>query len=221
MISIQIPKLFLPGFQTIAEISSEQAGQIGDFLQQVPIGTGGKTFEKLFHEKFTDLANTSLAPAIFSLGAFTTSELNNLPFNDLVEVLTQSYAEQIEINDDSELQKLKSNLGSILSKIESLSISYKVFGLQSENSRTFKSCRIVSDIRLVFNEDIYDRQRNALIVHRLKINSVENNETKQYFFSLDTTDLKKLKEQIERAEQKDKMIKEQYKELISFITVTD
>ena len=221
MLSIQIPKPFLSGFQSLAQISAAQAKQVANFLEQISVGTGGDTFEKMFDEKFIDLANTGIASTIFSLASFTTSELNNLSDGELGEALTQSYSEQTGTKDEAHLQQLKKNLLLIFEKLGRLSSSYKVFGLLSENSRTFKNCRIVSDIRLVFNDDLADKNRNALIVHRLKINAVENDEKKEYFFSLDTNDLKKLKEQIERAEEKDKLIREQYAETISFITVTE
>ncbi|MEJ7684667.1 MAG: hypothetical protein WKG06_43830 [Segetibacter sp.] len=46
-------------------------------------------------------------------------------------------------------------------------------------------------------------------------------EKKEYYFSLNTTDLLKLKQQIARAEEKEKLIKSNYSSLISFIKITE
>ena len=55
----------------------------------------------------------------------------------------------------------------------------------------------------------------------MNLKTEENNREKEYFFSMDTTDLRKLKEQLERAEEKDRLIREQYGDAISFITITE
>lgn len=220
MVNIQIPRFFLPAFQALSVADSTQIQEIGIFLKNVPIGTGHVTFEKMFDEKFESLAISGLASTVFSLASFTLSEYKDLQGTELLDALGNSYKSQASVTEDDTLNNLKSNLRTIFDSMGNLTASYKVFSLLSENSRIYKDCRIVSDIRLVFKDDIDDEKRDALVIHRLKINVGENNKSKEYFFSLDTSDLNKLGEQITRAQEKDRLIKEQYKNAMTFITIT-
>jgi len=47
----------------------------------------------------------------------------------------------------------------------------------------------------------------ALIVHTLKLEYKQGNEEKDFYIALDTNDVKKLREQLDRAEQKAESIK--------------
>ena len=221
MVNIQIPKMLLPGFQSLANLSNNQVNEIGLFLQTVPIGTGNGTFRELFEEKFPDVSNPVIPFTIFSLASFQTSELKDLNPDELADLLLKSYIEQT--HDESPIVKdsLKSNLLVVFENLNNILVSYKVFSLLSENGKIFTGSHIISDIRLIFKDKINNKDRNALIIHKLKVITEESNEKKEYFFSLDTSDLKKLKEQIERAEEKDKLIREQYSDVMSFITITD
>jgi mRNA-degrading endonuclease YafQ of YafQ-DinJ toxin-antitoxin module len=220
MLTIQIPKSFLSGFQAIAVMPPEQLQELVVFLQQVPVGMGSATFGKSLDAKFATYSDTALSDAIYSLASFNTAT-NRTPITELAEALKNSFVVQTNLAEEKVVLQLKDNLVTILNSIENLSATFKAFGLQSENSRTFKECRVVTDIRLLFNDDISSKERKALLVHRLKVKTEENNEEKEYFFSLDTTDLSKLKEQLERAEKKDRLIREQYGDAISFITITE
>ena len=120
-----------------------------------------------------------------------------------------------------EISLLQNNLLIILDKISPLALSAKAFNLLSENKTTFIESRIISDIRLVFDNDIIKKNRLAVLVHNLKIVTTENDERKEFYFSLDTNDLKMLKTQIERAEKKDELIRHQYSNEIQFIKIND
>jgi hypothetical protein len=220
MLSIQIPKFFLPGFKQLSNRTTEQVQKIAAFLEKVPIGTGAETFEKLFIDNFQEWGNAGIASTIFSLASFTNSDVNKLDHQQLAEKLAHSYVEQSDEKGRDVLETLIANLITLLNSIGQLSATFKVFSLLSENGKTFKSSHIVTDIRLVFSENLENKNRHALLIHHLKISAEVNDETKEYFFSLDTADLRKLKEQIERAEKKDHIIREQYGDM-SFITVTE
>lgn len=220
MLTIQIPKSFLSGFQVIASMSAEDVKEVTGFLLQVPVGMGSLSFGKSFDAKFAAYSGTALSDTIYSLASFNTAT-NSTSFAELAEALKNSFVVQTNLADEKVPVKLKENLITILNSTENLSATFKAFDLQSENSRTFKECRVVTDIRLLFSDDISSKDRKAMLVHRLKIKTEENDKEKEYFFSMDTTDLRKLKEQLERAEEKDRLIREQYGDAISFITITD
>lgn len=199
----------------------EQAKEVVAFLQQVPVGTGNVSFGKSFDAKFGAFSGTILSDTIYSLASFNSSSAGSASNAELAEALKNSFVAQTNTTDEKVVMQFKDNLVIILNGIQNLSATFKAFGLQSENSRTFRECRVVTDIRLLFNDDITSKERKAMLVHRLKVKTEENNREKEYFFSMDTTDLRKLKEQLERAEEKDRLIREQYGDAISFITITE
>lgn len=221
MADIQIPKAFIAGFELLAKLNTKKAQEIANFLQQVPLGTGNKTFDTLFANAFPDLAPNILAPTIFSLSAFQGTEFEKVPAHEMADAIAEAFKVHAPDAGDDLLGNLKNNVLEIFVNLGGMFKSYKAFRLLGDNNKTFIEAKVVTDVRLVFDEEINNEAKDALIVHSLKITAEENNEKKEYYFSLDTNDLKKLKDTIERAEQKDKQIREQYANAISFITITE
>ena len=113
MLSIQIPKAFLPGFQAIASMSTEQTNEIVAFLQQVPVGTGSINFGRTFDANFAEYSGTDLSDAIYSLASFSTFSPRIEGNMDLVEALTNSFVVQTNTADDNVTVRLKNNLKTI------------------------------------------------------------------------------------------------------------
>lgn len=218
MADIQIPELYLPGFISLAKLSLVEIKEIVGFVSSVPVGTGGNTFQQMFNQTFVNHADSVLAQTIYSLGSFNATELKDLDKEQLASQIVRAY---IEDAGDEKSENLQQNITLILGALGNINSTYKASSLLAENNSNYLSSHIVSDIRLVFNDEIHNTNRNAIVIHHLKINVEENNQRKEYYFSLESSDLLKLKEQIERAEQKDKLIREQYNKVISFIDITD
>ena len=221
MARFQIPKSFLSGFDLLASLTTEETNEIVDILKNMPVGTGANTFENSFAENHPHWAETMLAQTVYSLGTFKGSDYTEIPNSDTIKDLVESYATLGEEKQPEDLDRLKHNLAIIFDHLDNLASTFKAYKLMSENGRTFTGSNIVSDIRLVFNKELSDTNKGALIVHQLKITSEENYNIKEYFFSMDTADLVKLKNQIERAEEKDKLIRNQFESVMSFISITD
>jgi len=221
---LRIPAPFLIGFKRLAELESSKIEEISQFLRTVPIGTGRNTFKETFYGNFDDLQETGVAETIFSIASVHHYyEGQYVSDTALSQMLVESYKDQQkQVEDTQVLEKLETTLQTILASLSTLYYSFKAFDLLSEDKSVFVAAHIVSDIRLIFNKnDISQTTRQSVIVHRLKINATENAKDSEYFFSLDTNDLKKLKEQIERAEKKEKLIRDQYRDAIEFITITE
>lgn len=224
MVRFQIPKAYLPGFEAILALSLKQVNSIVTFLKTVPVGTGPRTFSELFSTELDKDLNLhpSLPSTIFSLGSFKSNEGEVLSLESLVKGLVVSFGEQYGKSYlPEQLTQLEQNLLQILSNSQQLSISYKAFNLLAENSRLYREGHVVTDIRLLFKETINEAERHGLILHQLKVESEEGGDNYDYYFSLSHNDLLKLKEQITRAIEKERIIREQYGTIISFIDLTD
>lgn len=91
--------------------------------------------------------------------------------------------------------------------------------LIQENEKVFRACRIVSDIRLVFDNEIQGLQNNAVILHNLKIEYFQNGESKEYFVALDSADLIQVRDTLNRAIEKDSLIRQNQFSEMNFINL--
>jgi hypothetical protein len=100
-------------------------------------------------------------------------------------------------------------LASLL-KLESLSVlETKGQELKAEYEHSFCDCRIFTDLRPVFGVNVKDAPDAMLIVHSLKMGYHDSDENKHRDFhvALDDSDLRSLREAIERAEAKAESLK--------------
>jgi hypothetical protein len=94
----------------------------------------------------------------------------------------------------------KSALAELLTK--PLSVSAKASVLLLDSERGFSRAKIISDIRPVFGQDVSSPDIEAVfIVHTLQI-SYHGNEEGEFFLSLSTSDVKRLRAVIDRALEK-------------------
>ena len=73
---------------------------------------------------------------------------------------------------------------------------------------------------MIFNDNIRDNNRNALLIHHLHIEYVKEGYRK-IILLLDLADLKSLKESIERAINKEEIIKNDYQSSFKFLNLRD
>ena len=127
---------------------------------------------------------------------------------------------------EQDLPIFQEKLSVILKNCNSIRQTIRAITLNRDNEEIFKEAKIISDIRLIFQNDIKEKNRDALIIHRLrKLITYRIDDEIQHqnvhFFTLDSADLIKLKEQIERALEKEKQIISSYENIISFIELKE
>lgn len=215
--SIRIPEEFISGFEILIELSLQEVMEIADYLEEIPAGTGPKEFNENLSTKFDNSDLSQLSPTIYSLGSIL---LNfSKPKEELATLLKKSLEESLE----KELnEELKEKILLILNKGENLKYTFKAFDLVSDNDSTYRSGKIYSDIRLLFDETIKTNResRKAVIIHNLKVEISKDSGNESHFISLDSKDLIKLKEIVTRAISKEEQIRSDYSN-IDFIEITD
>lgn len=90
--------------------------------------------------------------------------------------------------------------------LESISISAKASDVAYSNERLFTGARILTDVRPVFSNDLSPTA--AVLIHSLKIDYVQDGETHERFFSLDSSDLTTLRDALDRALRKGRSLEE-------------
>ena len=115
--------------------------------------------------------------------------LINAVFSD--EAILRVSAEELA-NDKQRLTKLLAIDGSI-------SISSQAISLLQEYDSIFLNSRIITDVRPVFKAEKKEGIAGALVVHTLKIAYQDASVSKEFYVALDSSDVKKLQEQLSQS----------------------
>jgi hypothetical protein len=216
MSSIRIPPSVLPGFKKIADLNSEQITHLAKFLKNLKVGFTLDTLVAFLSRELNLSKAQEVAQTIISFSELL--EPDDVNFSDLATNLTQSYNEMSnEILDEKVLEALRENLLVIFSNSTNLKITLKAKRLIYENENILSETKIITDIRLIFNNPISNKNRNALLFHKLHISYQHGDTSKDIFMTLDSEDLKQLKTEVERALEKEAVIKEDYNDIFNFI----
>lgn len=89
---------------------------------------------------------------------------------------------------------------------KTIGISSKALDLLTDQSRVFYSCKIVTDIRPVFNDD-GSAIEASIIIHNLRIHFGQDNDHKDFYVTLDSRDIQNLRAVLDRAELKAEYLK--------------
>lgn len=207
------------GLLQIGRISAEAANDLCQKLAQIrPSDLIEENIRNTVSEipSLSDLSDKErelLSEAVMGLHyarATFEGETELLP-EDIVDSLRERLsATDQDINLDEEFYScLLANLKFIF-EVSSLGVKQKALNLAFSQERLFSSCRILTDIRPVYS-DIGNEPINisaAFVFHTLKISFTENDESKDFYMSLDADDLAKLKSSVDRAVNKGKIAKQ-------------
>jgi hypothetical protein len=219
MAKFKIPEQYLTGFETIAKLDGDQIENLSSIIKNIHAGIGYNSLKTLIVSELKADQAEAISHSLYSLVGFVTSEPQKL--DDIVKELVSSFEESRK----QQLLKIeRENFVYILSEFfnnRNIKLTFKAINLLSFNDKTFRDGKIITDIRLLFDDDISSSERSAVIIHQLKIEYLEDDEVKDYYFSLDSTDLIKLQSQLERAIKKEEVIKNNYNETFSFFKLDD
>lgn len=218
MTKLQIPEPVLPTFELLTRLPMEDAEKIGSLVKQFQAGGSFENFQKIFSESEFSKEAPELAEAIFSFGGLFVSQREK-DSGALAEALSKAFAKKKkeEINEKS-VENLQKNLTIILENSENLKKTFKAFYLLKENMHLYQMGSVITDTRLLFNDELDDLPSCGVILHQLKIDYMEDDEQKSFFVTLDKEDITKLSEVLKRALKKEEVIKKKQTN-IEFITL--
>lgn len=108
---------------------------------------------------------------------------------------------------DEEWTALTHDLETLLSCHGSLGVTAKVISVRREYGNVFCTARIMTDIRPVYGPDPSRAPLAAAIVHMLRISHHAGDSHEDFYVALDAEDLRKLRDQIDRAMKKEASLK--------------
>lgn len=218
MARIKIPPSALSGFTAISKLDESQIKVISDYLENMPVGTKMQDVDGFLSYTLNIDESQNIVQTLRSFSELL--QPPNVDFEALASNLASSYKEQAndEVTENTE-NNLRRNLYFIFIHSTNLKLTLKAYDLIGEDNYLFTNAKIVTDIRLVFNDDIEDSARNAFVVHYLHIDYFKDG-LKKIQLTLDLSDLKKLKGQLERAINKEDIIKKDYEKSFNFLNLS-
>lgn len=215
----QIPQNLLAGFEILAQLSLSEAKELAQILQHFSVGGNPSELQKDLKNKSFVKNAVLLANTLFSFGELLLNNKGKLKF--LAEDLSNAFKQECKDKvSNKEGEQLVQNLLELFRNGENLTRTFKAFQLLSENSHIYRRSRVFTDIRTIFDEECDQALKDGLIIHRLKLEYVANNEFKEIFMSLDYNDILNLEKQLKRAKEKEAQIKKNYSNL-HFIHIKD
>lgn len=209
MKSYSIPRIYFPGFQRIISLSQVELSELSSLIENLKVGESLQNVLIDRQDFQNSLSNEDIHDIFRSLislvGIFESSKRD---IDDFTTRFSDSY---LISNDSAEKDDgiiLKKNLSVLLKNFDSIRISTKAQEIILENTHNFSDSRIVSDIRLVFDSQLNENKKYAVIVHSLKLEYTKKESLKELFIALDLSDLETLKQVIDRAIEKDFIIRE-------------
>ncbi len=109
---------------------------------------------------------------------------------------------------EAQWRKLREFLIAALSHETTIGATAKAGPILTEHERIFTGARVMTDLRPIYRVNVSEKPDAAVIVHMLKISQRDAHDVNQdFFFALDSRDLSKLKEHLERAMMKEEALK--------------
>lgn len=215
MARIGIPRPVFPGIKIISELNQEDMQKLTGYISNLPIEI---EFETVVQEldSLLKVSGHRLLQTILSFKDL----VNNFDENSRViaENLVESFIEYSKEDLDSEKKKtLENNLYQILSNFDSVNDIMDAREITTSNENNFSDGSVITDLRLIFKENSEEKNRATAILHKLHIEYNNGTNLKELYLTLDIKDLNKLKVQIEKAIQKDQIIREDYKDVLNFL----
>lgn len=220
MMRYKIPKDFLPGFQALSRLKKQESEKLAVILGKLPVGSNVQELQSAIqkNKKLSEDALTS-AETIFSLGGLLLEKKEDDSINQVAEDLTNAFVKESDVGIDPKQKKqLSQNLLILFEKADNLKKTFKAYQLLFENTRSFRKSRVITDMRMIFDDDFDKKSQAGLIIHQLKLEYLEANMSKEFFISLDNDDVLELREELKRALEKEDCIKRDFDQ-VQFINI--
>jgi hypothetical protein len=206
---VEIPEKALPDLKRLVELDGMLFEQLLTAISESgPTLTSAKFYSQIAAKapNVEEATISSIIRAAFSLYSGMQKAKASLTPEELADGVANSslIAKHTELSPDFK-RTLSSRLGRLLKFNKVIAVTSKAFDVMTEHDKIFCDARILSDIRPVF-ADNPDTADAAVIIHNLQIGFHQQGTHHEVYVALDTDDILKLKEIVERAEIKTKAL---------------
>ena len=205
----KIPKAYEESFQIFFNLDNSLRSELIKKLGEATIELSNKKniqkISEILDISFAQLI--SIDQMIFSL--FSLIDDRNLPITEIADGLIEACAsnDKLKINQD-DLPIIRDHLIQLLSlHNQPYGLSAKAMELSNDYNNILVETKIITDIRPVFKNDNVESPASTLILHNLKLTYYNEKTEKEIYITLDSDDIDKLIEVLNRAKQKELSLK--------------
>jgi hypothetical protein len=211
MATLRIPKPFEQGIVKVFSLPDDQAASLQAALQESPLLLRPKALAASISGKVKGLSEAEIEQIISTLTSLymarATLEIPSAQFLDeLVEAIEESESKPANLTEATR-DPIKQKLAALLN-IESFGVAVKAQEVLHEHQYALSRVRILTDIRPVFKKDEIDAPVAMVLVHTLKLTYLTDGRMQDFFVAMDTSDIKIMKDALERAEKKAESLRE-------------
>jgi hypothetical protein len=207
---LQIPDEQIPAIVKIRRLSNTSVRELIAALKSAAIEPDSEKMAAQIADRVPGIQIEDLAAivdVIYEL--YFVREFANVSqsrfLEDLIQGLRDTAKPDLELK-EAEVPSIEDRFKRLLT-IDTLNAVAKSARLQRDGERLYCTAKILSDLRPVFTSNAMSRPVGAVITHTLKLDYHKGADIKEFFIVLDSEDLGKLKEVVERAHAKDKTLR--------------
>ena len=203
MPSIKIPEEAVSDLRVIAEIDDALFASLLAVFRDTAPTLRRRQFEDAVATRVPHVSRADLHAVLTTVFfLYSLRERGNLSPDTIAEAVIASLNEDKTHGFSPEnVDRLQAHLQALLSLDKSLGVTAKALDVLTEHHKIFCKARILSDIRPVFSVNMKEASA-AVIIHNLQLGFHKNGEHEDVYIALDTEDVQKLREVLERAEEK-------------------
>ena len=210
MASLAIPPYYRSGLAEVIKLNDEPFQELFSALENMPpalyekvLSAGLSSQVKSIPENVID----EIATAIFgmSLGRVGAEVSTSQFVDDVIQSIETNNYEGLSLPNESR-DSFRERLTSLL-ETNSLALGTKAYNILFEHGQNLTSFRILTDIRPIFREQVEEPLGAALIIHTLKVEYLQEGDTKEFFVAMDTKDIAQLMDVLKRAQAKEENLK--------------
>lgn len=210
MATLRIPKLFELGLIKIYDLTDEVAANLISVLREAPLTLKPKALASTISAKVTDVTEFDIEQVIMTMTSLYLAradmEMGNSEFlEEIVEAISESPSAPPDFTEQPR-EKFRQRLNDFLN-IHSFGIVAKAQEVLHQHEHALSRVRILTDIRPVFGKELTDSPDAAVLMHTLKITYLADGEFRDFFVAMASSDIKMLREALDRAEKKAESLK--------------
>jgi hypothetical protein len=203
MPSIELPNEALPDLKTITEIDQQHFDSLLKAMTETGPTLTRSRFQTSVVEKVETVSKSDIEAilrAAFNL--YSLKLRSGLSTEEFVGAVTNSpiLSKSSDFSQDKK-KTLEVRLAQLMNCSKSIGVTLKARDVMTEHERVFCHARVLSDIRPVFANGL-ETASAGVIIHNLQLGFRHIGKHEEIYVALDTDDIKRLKEIIERAEKK-------------------
>ncbi len=208
--ALSVPRGNYPGLKAITELDEKSVERLVGALAEAQPAAAPDKLASDVSDRLGEPPISGLRQIIWALVNLSTGRiLLEMDLADFVSEVCEGLKEDRQRSEcsDDDLVRLQERLERLLGGGGSIAITSKAQGILTDHEHIFVGARILTDVRTVFQKDASEPPAGAVIVHMLGVHYHEGATHKEIFFALNSDDLRKLSDSIERAKKKEANLK--------------